>query len=115
MICKYEIIAPVTNRKSPYLNSKDFFIVPNIGKLYRYYIEVKRYNPNTFYYEYFILLGTEKFDTQCRKCRVDDYGRLKAKLHGEVLNFVSSEIRTRGNVQFVYDETDDIYDVWRIV
>lgn len=115
MIYKYEIVAPVTNRKSPYLDGKGFFIVPNIRKLYRYYIEVKRYNTNNLSYEYFILLSTEKFDIQCRKCRVDDYGRLKVKLHNEILSFVTSEMRTRGNIQFIYDETEDNYDVWRIV
>ena len=115
MIYKYEIVAPVTDRKSPYLDDKGFFIVPNIRRLYRYYVEVKRYNSNTLSYEYFILLSIEKFDAQCRKCRVDDYGRLKAKLHNEILDFVTSEMRTRGNVQFIYDETDGNYDIWRIV
>ena len=50
MIYTYEIIAPVTNRKIPYLDNKGFFIVPNVIKLYNYYIEVKRYNPNKFCY-----------------------------------------------------------------
>ena len=63
MIYKYEIVAPVTDRKSPYLDGKGFFIVPNIRRLYRYYVEVKRYNSNTLSYEYFILLSIEKFDT----------------------------------------------------
>ena len=84
-------------------------------EIYNYYIEVKRYNPSTLCYEYFILLGTDKFDEQCRKCRVDDYCRLKVALHGEVLDFVASEMKNRGNIQFEYYETEDNYDVWRIV
>lgn len=115
MIYKYEIVKPVTNRKLPYLDDRGVFIVPNARTMYNYYIEVKRYNPNTLCYEYFILLGTDKFDEQCRKCRVDDYCRLKVILHGEVLDFVISEMKNRGNVQFEYYETEDNYDVWRIV
>lgn len=113
MIYKYEVVSPVTNRRSPYLDDKGFLVVPNIAKLYRYYIEVKRYNPNTLCYDYYLLLSTDKFDAQCRKCRVDDYGRLKAKLHDETLSFVSAEMCDVGNVQFTYDESEDRYDVWR--
>ncbi len=115
MIIQYELVAPVTDRKAPYLDRFGAFIVPAIKKLYKYYIEVKRYNPNTLCYEYFLLLGTDKFDVQCRKCRVDDYGRLKAKLHNEVKQYVSSETAARGNVQFEYIESDGLYDVWQII
>ena len=59
MIVQYELVAPVTDRKAPYLDRFGAFIVPAIKKLYKYYIEVKRYNPNTLCYEYFLLLGTE--------------------------------------------------------
>lgn len=115
MIVQYELVAPVTDRKAPYLNKDGAFIVPIIKKLYRYYVEVKRYNPNTLCYEYFLLLSDKKFDSQCRKCRVDDYGRLKVILHNEVKQYVIAEIAARGNVQFEYVESDSLYDVWQIV
>lgn len=114
MIYTYEIIAPVTNRKIPYLDSKGFFIVPNVIKLYNYYIEVKRYNPTKFCYEYFLLLGVNKFDSQCRKCRVDDYARLKAKLHGEFMDYTSSIMTARGNINMEYVESVNEYDVWEL-
>lgn len=114
MIIKYELIAPVTDRKAPYLNRSGAFIVPAIKKLYKYYVEVKRYNPDALCYEYFLLLSDKKFDVQCRKCRVDDYGRLKVKLHGEFLDFVANECTSNGNVQFNYEESEDCYDIWKI-
>ena len=61
--------------------------------------------------EFLLLLMIE----QCRKGRVDDYCRLKVTLHGEVLDFGASEMKDRGNIQFEYYETEDNYDVWRIV
>lgn len=114
MIHKYEVISPVTNRKNPYLDDKDFLIVPDIRTLYDYYVEVKRYNAKDLCYEYFILLSTKKFDSQCRKCRVDDYNRLKAKLHGEIKDYVRNEMNARGNVNFRYIESEESYDVWKI-
>lgn len=115
MIVQYELVAPVTDRKSPYLDGKGFFICPAIKKVYKYYVEVKRYNPNTLCYEYFLLLSDKKFDAQCRKCRVDDYGRLKAILHNEVKQYVIAEIAARGNVRFEYVESDSLCDVWQIL
>ena len=114
MIHKYEVIAPITNRKIPYLDNRGFFIIPSIKKLYKYYVEVKRYNPDKFYYEYFLLLSTFKFDTQCRKCRVDDYGRLILKLHDELLDFASGIMRACGNVDAKYIETEEDYDIWEL-
>ena len=114
MIYNYEIINPVTNRKSPYLDGKGFIIAPAINKNYRYYIEVRRYNNNTLCYEYFILLSTTKFDNQCKKCRVDDYGRLKVKLGKELYDIAKEEMIATGNVSFVYNETENDYDVWEL-
>ncbi len=115
MIYKYELIDPVVDKKYPRMDSKGYFIVPDIKKIYNYYIEVKRYNTNNICYEYFLLLGIEKFDSQCRKCRVDDYGRLKVKLHKELAEFVSTETTYRGNVKFEYIESEENYDIWQII
>ena len=76
--------------------------------------KVKRYNPNTLCYEYFLLLSTFKFDAQCRKCRVDDYGRLILKLHDELLDFVLGIMRACGNVNAKYIETEEDYDIWEL-
>lgn len=114
MICKYEIIAPVTDNKLPHFDKWGNFVIPAIGKNYRYYVECARYNPATFSREYFLLLSDNKFDKNCRKCRVDNYGRLKLILHGELKRFVDDEVRTRGNVEYQYADTEEDYDVYMI-
>lgn len=115
MIYKYEIISPVIDRKKPHVDKTGAFIVPDIKYPYRYYVEVRRYNNSIFSYEYFVLLSTIKFDNNCRKCIVDNYGRLKVRLCREIKDFVNNEIAVRGNVDFEYIESEDIYDVFQIV
>ncbi len=114
MIVKYEVVNPVTNRKRPYLDNKDYLIVPNAIKDYKYYIECRQYNPKDLCYNYYLLLGVEKFDENCRKCNVDDYCRLKCKLHGETLNFIKAQYLANGNNVCNYLESEDNYDVFII-
>lgn len=113
-ILKYEIINPITNRKKPHIDKYGAFIIPAIKKNYKYYIEVKRYNTTTLCYEYFIILSIIKFDSQCKKCRVDDYGRLKLIVHGDIKDYIVNEINNRGNVEFNYMESEQEYDVWQV-
>lgn len=113
-IFSYEIINPPTDRKKPFLDERGFFIIPNIRKRYCYYIECARNNTNTLCREYFILLSTVKFNESCRKCRVDDYGRLKLKLHGELNDYVVREMPSRGNIKFEYLESENEYDIYLI-
>ncbi len=91
--------------------NRGYFIVPNIGKRYKYFIEVKQYNPNVFQYEYFLLLSTDKFDNNCRTCRIDDYGRLKVKVKGEFADVLND---IKGNIDFNYKESTDTFDVWQV-
>lgn len=114
-IVKYEIINPITDRKKPHFNSRGFFVVPNSPiKGYRYYIECARYNPKEFTKEYYILIGVSKFDSQCRKCRVDDYNRLLIPIKGEIKDFIITECALKGNVCFSYIESERGYDVYKI-
>lgn len=113
-VFKYEIINPITNYKKPYIDSKGWLIVPAIGKKYKYYIEVARYNPNKCYREYFILLSFTAFSSQCRRCRVDDYGRLKLVPKGEIKDIFTEQMKDYGNVTFEYVESEDDYDVFSI-
>lgn len=113
-IFQYEIINPVTDKNKPYYNDKIGLIVPHINKLYRYFVECARYNQQTFEREYFILLGVKQFNPNCRKCKVDDYGRLKIPIKGELKINVIAECRDRGNVQIEYIESTDCYDIFQI-
>lgn len=114
MLHTYEIVNPVVNRKKPHVDTHGVFIVPNIRKNYKYYIEAAVYNQQTCDKEYFLLLGINNFNDNCRKCRVDDYGRLKVPIKGEVKDYILRESKERGNVDFEYMESSDTFDVYRI-
>lgn len=113
-VYKYEIINPITNHKNPYIDNKGYLIVPAIGKKYKYYIEAARYNPKKCYKEYFILLSDIKFSSQCKRCRVDDFGRLKLVPKGEIKNIFNEQMKEAGNVTFEYIESEESYDVFII-
>lgn len=113
-IYKYQIDNPITDTKKPFLDKKGFFIVPNIIKNYKYFIQCYRYNPNINDIEYFILLNNIKFDKQCRRCNVDNYGRLKINLGGNIKQYVEQQIKYNGNVNFKYIKNEDGYDVFMI-
>lgn len=113
-IVKYQVIKPVIDTKKPHVNKLGAFIVPNIKRFYTNYVEVKNYN-DIDGYEYYLLLGISKFDSNCRKCRVDDYARLIVNLHDELKDYATKECNERGNLEFNYIESEDDYDVWQIV
>lgn len=114
MIHNYEIVNPVINKKKPHVDMHGVFIIPNIKKNYRYYIEAAIYNQQTCDKEYFLLLGMTNFNDNCRKCRVDDYGRLKITIKGEIKDYIIREVKERGNVNVEYLESSDTFDVYTI-
>lgn len=112
MINNYEILNPVTNNKEPYINKRGELVIPNIKRNYNYYIECAR---NTNYgRDYFILVGKDKFDRNCRKCNVDIYGRLKIRIKGEFKDYIECEIKYRGNVNYEYIESEQLYDIFKV-
>lgn len=114
MIYNYELIKPVTNKNKPYVDKHKVFIIPNIKIKYRYYIECRVYNSKNYCYEYYLLLGKSKFDEHCRKCNVDNYGRLKIILHGELKDYVVDECNANGNINITYMESKPAFDLWKI-
>lgn len=113
-VYKYEIINPVTNRKKPFIDNRGFLIIPNAKRKYKYYVIGAQYNPNKLAKEYFILFGFEKFDENCRRCRLDDYCRFKLVIKGEVKDYIVREIKDRGNIDCKYLESEENYDVYLI-
>lgn len=113
-ITKYNVLNPKSDRKKPYYDiSKDIFYFP-VKTKYRYFVEASQFNLEKNVTEYFLLLGTTKFDENCRLCEVDGYGKCKIKLKGEIKDYVKSECTERGNIECNYIETEDNYDVFRI-
>lgn len=112
-IYKYEVLNPLTNNKKPFIDKRGFLIIPFIHKKYKYYIETARNNNSER--NYYVLLSDNKFNDNCRKCTVDDYGRLKLILRGELKEYVNTEIKYRGNINFEYVESEESYDVFEIL
>lgn len=112
-IHKYNVLNPVTNPKLPFFDErKGIFYVP-LKTIYRYYVEATV--PSTEgYNHYYLLLGKTKYDTNCRLCHTDAYGRVQVKIKGEIRDFVIKESLERGNVQVTYIESTLDYDVYEI-
>lgn len=114
-ITKYNVLNPSINRKQPYYDvNKELFLFPVKSK-YRYFVEASRFNREKNINEYYLLLGSVKFDDNCRLCEVNEYGKCKVKLKGEIKEYVMNECSERGNIECNYIETEDDYDVFRVV
>ena len=113
-IVKYELIRRITDRDMPYLQKGHIIIIPNIRKNYKYYLEVKRYNPNIKDYEYFLLLGEDIFDINCDTCKVDKLGRLVIYCNSELKDIMLKVINNDFTFNFNYSESENEYDVWQI-
>lgn len=118
MIYNYEVINPVTNNKKPFYDHKRKLFLFHVDANYKYYVECARNNETTGSREYFILLSEHKFDENCRKCSVDDYGRCRINVKGEIKEYILREIGCRGNVEvnyisheYTYDNEYDVYEV----
>ena len=112
-IVKYEILNPTSSNKKPYYDDKkELFIFPT-NENYTHYIEAVQ-NGEDGGRHYFLLLGKEKFNPNARKCVVDQYGKCKIKVRGEVKEYIVSECKSRGNIELLYDESADTYDVYRL-
>lgn len=115
-IFKYEVLNPVVNTKSPFFdNKRGLFCFPLKGITYKYYVECAVNNQHTGGREYYILLSNKKFDSNCRLCHIDNYGRCQIKVRGEMKEYIVSETNWRGNIEVQYVESSDDYDVFAVV
>ena len=114
-IAKYKILNPLIDHKKPYYDTKrrKFIFPVKVG--YKYFLEAAQYNPDKGYNEYFILLGTDKFDDNCRTCEVDMYGKCKLNIIGELKDYIIEQSEDRGNLQVEYVESGEDYDVFTII
>lgn len=113
-LVKYEYIRMNTEKNMPYLDRGHIIIIPNIQKDYKYYLEVKRFNPAIKDYEYFLLLSDTKFDSNCDTCKVDKLGRLVIYCSNELKDIMLKLVSVNTNFNFDYVESEDSYDTWQI-
>lgn len=113
-IHKYRVINHTKDPKLPFYDSnKDIFYIP-LKTIYRYYVEAVVADGEGGN-NYYILLGNTKFDSSCKLCHTDNYGRVQVKLRGEIKDFVVRESLDRGNVTVTYIESDVYYDVYQVI
>ena len=107
VIVKYNVLNPHIDKKKPYYDlNKELLIFPVKSK-YRHFVEASQYNKEKGVNEYFLLLGTKKFDDSCRLCEVNEYGKCKVKLKGEIKEYVKDIAAERGNIECYYVETEE--------
>ena len=104
LILKYNLINPAIDKKKPYYDDKTKTLKFQVKSNYRYFIQATQINEVTHIKEYFLLLGTEKFDDACKKCQTNQYGKCSVSLSGEFKEFVIVE----------YTESDEGYDAYNV-
>lgn len=114
-IVKYKILNPLVNHKKPYYDYKRNKFIFQVKSNYKYFLEAAQFNPEKGYNEYYILIGTEKFDDSCRTCEVDMYGKCKLNVIGELKDYIIDQTKDRGNINVEYVESCDGYDVFSVI
>ena len=114
MITKYDIINPITDKKSPFYNKKKGLFYFHTKSNYKYYLECSRINEKTHDIEFYILISDKKFNINCKQCHVDNYGRCQIRPAGALKDYIFKECEHRGNFMFEYIETEDNYDVYKL-
>ena len=105
----YEILGQNVKNAKYYFPYNEI-IIKRLKKVYNYYIFVKEYDMENEYYNYFILFSVEKINNNCRRCRYDDYGRLRIKVVPEVKSYLESV----KEFNVTYDSTNGEYDKYAI-
>ena len=114
MITQYELINPVTDKNSPFYNQKKGLFYFKSKTNYKWYLECSRFNENVQDIEFYVLLSENKFDINCKKCHIDNYGRCQFRPTGKIKDFILEECEYRGNFIFEYLETENNYDFYKL-
>lgn len=114
-ITKFEVLNPTINTKQPFYDRrKDLFYFP-VKKSYVYYVECAINDENNGGRSYYILVSEQKFNSNCRRCHVDNYGRCQIKIRGEIKNYIVKETEFRGNIDADIVESNEYYDAYNII
>lgn len=114
MITKYDIINPITDKKSPFYNQKRGLFYFHTKSKYKYYLECSKINEKTKDIEFYVLLSETRFNPNCKQCHVDNYGRCQIRPSGKLKEYIISELKERGNFIMEYCETEENYDVYNL-
>ena len=99
------------NKRPFYLKSRNS-LVCRFNKKYKYYLECYLYDEKLDDNKYYILLSEEKFNENCFKTNIDDFGRYKIRLHGIMKDYIEKENVERSNYEVAYEYTDCSYGIY---
>lgn len=110
---RFNIVKPkIDIRKPHYEVARNRFFFP-VHKNYKYYLEATSTDENGIT-TYYILVGKEEFNPNCRRCEVNGIGNCRVQLHNDVKEYITKECAERGNIiATLIDENSD-YDTYII-
>lgn len=111
-VVKYNVLNKTTNKKLPYYEN-EYLIIPGVKKQYKYFLECSVYIKDEKRNQYYILLGIDKFDENCRRCSTNGYGSVKLKPQGEIKEYIENLCEESKNVNISYFDSEGGYDVYK--
>lgn len=115
MIANYDILNPISDKKSPFYNAKKGLFYFHTKTKYKYYLECSRINEQTHDLEFYIFLSKVKFNQNCKSCHVDNYGRCQIRPAGKLKEYILEESKERANFIMDYLETVNDYDIYNLI
>ena len=106
---KYQVLSPQRDKSKPYYDTNKNLHFKT-DKYYTYYVEAITYINDCK--TYVLLLGTTKFDINCKPCNKNLYGNIKIKPDKELREYIEKELQYRTNIEVTYKESEDDYDVF---
>ena len=111
---KFNIIKPKIDRRKPYYEAaRNRFFFP-VHKNYLYYLEASS-TDETGFTTFYILVGKEYFNENCRRCEVNGLGNCRVQLHDATKNYVEKECAERGNINCTLIDENSDYDTYMIM
>lgn len=111
---KFNIVKPKIDRHKPYYEvGRNRFFFP-VHKSYMYYLEVSTTDENNII-TYYILVGKDKFNDNCRRCEVNGLGNCRIQLHDALKDYVIKECNERGNITCTLIDENSDYDTYMVM
>ena len=111
----YDSITNKIDKTKTWINVEKHLLISREIKFHKYYILSKRFNTKLNSYDYFIiLLNDVPIDRKYYNTRIDDYGRVKIRLHELYNESDLSSLEKDVNIGIKLIEFDDDSSVYQL-
>ena len=111
----YDTITDKVDKTKSWINITKHLLLSREIKFRKYYVLSKRFNTETKVYDYFvILLDEQPTDRVSYNTRLDDYGRVKIRLHELYNESDLANLEKDTNITIRHVEHEDDGDVYQI-